>query len=203
MKRAFEILVSTLGLILLFPVLLFVALLIKLDSPGPVFFRQERMGMGFRPFHIYKFRTMAQHAPQSGQPITCGNDPRITRVGCFLRRTKVDELPQLINVLKGEMSLVGPRPEVRRYVDLYRKDYEEILTVRPGITDLASLKYQDEADLLASFANPEQAYVTQVLPDKLKLAKDYVNRSSFFFDMRLLMKTIPRLSGRKLHNKTL
>ena len=193
MKRAFEILVSALGLVLLLPLLLFVALLIKLDSPGPVFFRQERMGRGFRPFCIYKFRTMAQHAPQSGWPITCGDDSRITRVGRFLRRTKVDELPQLLNVFKGEMSLVGPRPEVRRYVELYRKDYEEILTIRPGITDLASLKYRNEATLLGTFERPEEAYVKEVLPDKIMLAKEYLRRSSLKLDATIVFKTMGKL----------
>src|SRR2546428_688896 len=148
MKRAFDIVVSVVGLILLGPLLLLIGMLIKLDSPGPVFFRQERIGKGFRPFLIYKLRTMVQNAPQTGAPITSGNDPRITAVGRFLRKTKIDELPQLINVLNGDMSLVGPRPEIRQYVDAYRQDYEEILTVRPGITDLASLKYRDEAILL-------------------------------------------------------
>jgi len=199
-KRLFDITAAFLGLLLLSPVFLIVAFVVKTDSPGPVFFRQERIGKGFRPFGLYKFRTMLAEAPQIGGSITYGNDPRITCMGSFLRKTKIDELPQLINVFKGEMSLVGPRPEVRKYVDLFRTEYEEILKVRPGITDLASLKYQDEAEVLAKFVNPERAYVTQVLPDKLKLGKDYINRSSFIFDMRLLLTTLPRLFGCKVRN---
>jgi len=131
-KRTFDVTVALLGLLLLSPVLIVAALLIKLDSRGPVFFRQERIGRGFRPFLIYKFRTMVQDAPRKGGPITFGEDSRITRVGRFLRKTKIDEIPQLINVLKGEMSFVGPRPEVRKYVELFRRDYEEILKIRPG-----------------------------------------------------------------------
>jgi lipopolysaccharide/colanic/teichoic acid biosynthesis glycosyltransferase len=200
MKRALDIVVAAAGLILLSPILLLISVLIKADSWGPVFFRQERIGKGFRPFRIYKFRTMVADASQIGSSITVGNDLRITKVGTFLRQTKIDEIPQLINVLKGEMSLVGPRPEVHKYVDLFRSDYEEILTVRPGITDLASLKYQDEAEVLAKSTNPELAYVTQVLPEKLKLGKDYIKRSSFIFDMRLLVRTLPRLFGCKVRH---
>ena len=136
-KRLFDLLIASLGTLCLSPLFIIVAILIKLDSPGPVLFRQERIGRGLRPFFIYKFRTMVQDAPQRGGEITCGDDPRITRIGRVLRQTKIDELPQLVNVLKGEMSVVGPRPEVRRYVDAYREDYQEILRVRPGITDIA------------------------------------------------------------------
>src|SRR5215475_14227448 len=183
MKRAFDISVSLTGLILLFPLLVLVAGAIKLDSPGPAFFRQRRIGRGFRPFLIFKFRTMARDAAARGKSITVGNDPRITRVGAFLRMSKIDELPQLINVLKGDMAIVGPRPEVPQYVQLYRKDYEEILKIKPGITDLASLKYRNEASLLARAQNPEQEYVSRVLPDKIRMAKEYIHRSSFFFDL--------------------
>ena len=148
MKRTFDILVAAIGLVLFAPLFLLIAILIKVDSKGPVFFRQLRIGINFRAFEIYKFRTMVQKAPQLGKPITYGHDSRITRAGRLLRKAKLDELPQLINVLKGEMSFVGPRPEVPQYVELFRRDYMEILTVRPGITDLASLKYRDEASLL-------------------------------------------------------
>jgi lipopolysaccharide/colanic/teichoic acid biosynthesis glycosyltransferase len=197
MKRGFDITMSLIGLVLLSPVLLLIGLWIKSDSRGPIFFRQERVGRGFRPFRIYKFRTMVQDAPQQGAAITVGNDPRITRVGAFLRKTKIDELPQLINVLKGDMSLVGPRPEIRKYVELFRKDYEEILKVRPGITDMASLKYDDEAEFLACSNNPEEEYLTRVLPDKVKLAKDYVDRCSLVFDIGLIVRTLPKLFGSK------
>lgn len=196
-KRAFDIVVAAIGLLVLSPLMLAVALLIKIDSPGPVLFRQERVGKDFRRFHIYKFRTMVREAPQSGALITAGADARITRVGSFLRQTKFDELSQLINVVKGEMSLVGPRPEVPRYVEMFRKDYEEILRVRPGITDTASLKYQDEGEILGRGGNPEEDYVRRILPDKVQLAKEYVGRSSFFYDLGLIARTLPKLFGFK------
>lgn len=198
MKRSFDILASFVGLASLVPLLLLVSMLIKLDSRGPIFFRQERMGRGFRPFFIYKFRTMTYDPSGSGRPLTVRGDPRITRVGRFLRQTKIDELPQLINVLKGDMSLVGPRPELRQFVELFRRDYEEILTVRPGITDLASLKYDEEGEILAHSSDPEEEYLKRVLPDKIRLARDYVDRSSFLLDIDLIIRTIPKLVGRKV-----
>ena len=190
MKRAFDMVIACLGLPCLAPLLLPVALLIKLDSPGPAMFKQRRVGRGFRPFVIYKFRTMVHDAPRKGTAITSSADPRITRVGRVLRQTKIDELPQLINVLQGTMSLVGPRPEVPRYVELFRADYAEILRVLPGITDLASIKYRHEAEFLGGFDNPEETYVRHVLPEKIKLAKEYVRQSSFLFDIRLILKTL-------------
>jgi lipopolysaccharide/colanic/teichoic acid biosynthesis glycosyltransferase len=193
MKRAFDIGAATAALFILSPLLGLAALLIKLDSPGPVFFKQERIGRSFRPFWIYKFRTMVRDASTRGGLITVGEDRRITRVGRILRKTKVDEIPQLINILKGEMAIVGPRPEIRHYVELFRRDYEEILKVRPGLTDLASLKYRDEAALLRKAANPEDEYRTRVLPDKIRLAKDYLRRSSFLFDLGLILKTLFKL----------
>jgi lipopolysaccharide/colanic/teichoic acid biosynthesis glycosyltransferase len=197
MKRIFDIIGAVSGLVLLVPLFLIVALLIKLDSPGPVLFRQERMGKGFRPFLIYKFRTMVQNPSKLGAPLTIGDDPRITRTGRLLRKTKIDELPQLINVLKGEMTFVGPRPEVRQFVELFRSDYEEILKVRPGVTDIASLKYEDEATVMGQFKNPEEAYISRILPDKIRLAKEYINQSSLFFDLSLILKTVPKLFGFK------
>jgi lipopolysaccharide/colanic/teichoic acid biosynthesis glycosyltransferase len=198
MKRTFDALMSFLGLVLLSPFLLPVAILIKLDSPGPVLFRQQRIGKGFRPFFICKFRTMLQDPCGPGRLITIGDDPRITRVGRWLRKTKIDELPQLFNVLKGEMSFVGPRPEVPKYVQVFHRDYEDILRVRPGITDLASLKYRDEAYLLQKAENPEEEYVSHVLPDKIRLAKDYVQRSSLLFDLGLIFKTMFKLFDYKV-----
>jgi lipopolysaccharide/colanic/teichoic acid biosynthesis glycosyltransferase len=192
-KRSFDIAVSSLALLVCLPLFLVIALWIKLDSKGPAFFSQQRIGKHFRPFWIYKFRSMVEDAPLKGGQITSGNDARITKVGCFLRKTKLDELPQLLNVLKGEMSLVGPRPEVLKYVLLFWNDYKEILCVHPGITDLASLKYRDEATLLAESSNPEQEYLERVLPDKIKLAKEYVKKSSFFFDLTLILRTPLRL----------
>jgi lipopolysaccharide/colanic/teichoic acid biosynthesis glycosyltransferase len=193
MKRVLDIAVSLTGLICLLPLMLWVGLLIKLDSAGPIFFKQERLGRGFRPFRILKFRTMIVDAQSKGKLITSAEDPRVTRIGRTLRKLKVDELPQLINVLKGDMSLVGPRPEVPRYVRAFQTDYEEILKVRPGITDLASLKYRNEEALLGGFDDPEEEYVKRVLPDKIKLAKDYLERSSFYFDLSLILKTVMKL----------
>jgi lipopolysaccharide/colanic/teichoic acid biosynthesis glycosyltransferase len=190
MKRGFDIVASMIGLICFLPLLLLLAILIKLDSTGPVFFKQERIGKGFRPFLIYKFRTMVKDAPALGSPITFGNDSRITRAGRILRKVKLDELPQLINVLKGDMSFVGPRPEVHQYVEVYRADYAEILAVRPGITDLASLKYRDEAAILGQSETPEAEYVRRVLPDKIKLAKEYIQRSSLIFDLSVIWRTV-------------
>jgi len=190
MKRCFDIAAAALGLMVLSPLLLAVALLIKLTSRGPVLFRQERVGRGFRRFWIYKFRTMVIHADRLGGPITFGADPRITTVGRFLRASKIDELPQFINVLKGEMSLVGPRPEVSRYVELFRQNYEQVLRVRPGMTDLASIRYRHEAELLGAAADPETEYVTRFLPAKIRLGREYVRRSSFGLDLLILWRTL-------------
>lgn len=198
MKRGFDILAATAGLVVLAPFFAIVALLIKTDSPGPVFFRQERMGKGFQPFWIYKFRTMVQDAPLRGGVLTSSQDPRITRVGKILRRTKIDELPQLINVLLGDMSFVGPlRPEVRKYVELFQKRYEAILTMRPGITDLASLKRPDEQGILAGFENPEEEYIHRLLPEKLQLGEEYLRHSSLLFDVGLVVKTLAVLMFRR------
>ena len=201
MKRAFDIVVAAAGLIALAPLLVLIALLIKLDSRGPILFKQERIGKKFRPFSIYKFRTMVEDAPRIGAAITCGNDSRITRAGRILRKTKLDELPQLFNILKGEMSFVGPRPEVRQYVDLFRSDYEHILKVRPGLTDLASLKYSDEAAILGQSENPEGDYVARLLPDKICLAKEYIQRSSLLFDAKLIFETIIKIFGSRMSGR--
>jgi lipopolysaccharide/colanic/teichoic acid biosynthesis glycosyltransferase len=192
MKRLLDILAAVAGLTLLAPLLAAVALLIKLDSPGPVFFKQQRVGKGFRPFWIYKFRTMKVD-PDGGPVLTIGADRRITRAGALLRRSKIDELPQLINILKGDMTIVGPRPEVPRYVEAFHRDYEEILKVRPGLTDLASLKYRDESALLGQSGDPEEEYLRRILPDKIRLAKDYIHRSSLRFDINLIGKTLLRV----------
>jgi len=196
-KRAFDFIVSAVGIFVCSPLFLVVGALIKWDSKGPVFFKQERIGKNFHPFRIYKFRTMVDDASKKGGTITFGNDPRVTRVGRFLRRMKIDELPQLVNVLKGDMSLVGPRPEVREYVEMFSLDYQEILKVRPGITDLASLKYADEASILGESATPEHDYVNRVLPDKISLAKEYLRRSSFMFDLSIIFRSVPKLFGQK------
>jgi lipopolysaccharide/colanic/teichoic acid biosynthesis glycosyltransferase len=194
-KRAFDLLVATAALLLLAPLLLGVALLIKLDSPGPVFFRQERVGRFGVPFRIHKFRTM--RAGAAGLAITVGADPRITRAGTFLRRTRLDELPQFIDVLQGTMSLVGPRPEVPRYVALYPPALRErALAVRPGITDPVSLDYIDEAALLAAAADPEREYVERILPVKVQRAADYAEQASLATDMAVLWRTVGVLLGK-------
>ena len=188
-KRAGDVIVAAVGLVLASPILALAAIAVKLDSHGPVFFRQERIGRNFRPFRIFKFRTMVVDAPQLGAQITAGADPRITRVGRFLRKSKIDELPQLINVLVGDMSLVGPRPEMPKYVEMFRDDYRFILSVRPGITDPASIKYRDESAILANSPDPEQMYVEEILPDKLAIARAYVAEASVIQDICLLAAT--------------
>ncbi len=190
-KRLFDLLLSSIGLLLLAPLLLLIALLIKLDSPGPVMFRQERVGRFGKPFRIHKFRTMRHEPAGQGLQITVGADRRITRVGGFLRASKLDELPQLFDVWLGDMSLVGPRPEVPRYVAHYPAALrEKVLSVRPGITDIASIEYRDESAVLARAADPEHAYVHEVLPHKLALAARYVERSSLWLDMWLIWRTV-------------
>jgi len=190
-KRLFDIVCAGLGLLLLCPVLILLALWIKWDSPGPVLFRQERVGRFGRPFYIHKFRSMRVDAPALGPQITVGEDPRITRSGRLLRAAKLDELPQLWDVLRGAMSLVGPRPEVPRYVALYTPEQRElVLSVRPGITDLASIEYRDENRLLGESADPERCYVEQVMPAKLALAARYVQTRSFGGDLVLVLRTM-------------
>jgi lipopolysaccharide/colanic/teichoic acid biosynthesis glycosyltransferase len=193
-KRLFDLLLSGLGLVLLAPLLLVLAVWIKLDSRGPVLFRQQRVGRFGRPFMIHKFRTMRVDAPALGPQITIGADPRITGAGHVLRRTKLDELPQLWDVLRGAMSLVGPRPEVPRYVALYPEAQRQVvLSVRPGITDLASLQYRDESEKLARAVDPERCYVDEVMPAKLALATRYVQEASFTGDLRLIVATLAAL----------
>lgn len=190
-KRLFDVLMASLGLVVLGPLLLLIAVAVRLDSSGPVFFRQERVGRHGRLFRIHKFRTMRHGPAGAGLQITVGSDQRITRVGGFLRKSKLDELPQLIDVWLGDMSLVGPRPEVPRYVAVYPPAMrDKVLSVRPGITDLASITYRDEAAVLARAADPEQAYVDEVLPHKLRLAAQYVDQASLATDIALIVRTI-------------
>ena len=196
-KRLFDVLGASVGLLLLAPLLVGIALWVKLDSRGPVFFRQQRVGRFGAPFHIHKFRSMHENAPLAGPQITIGADPRITRAGQFLRRTKLDELPQLLDVLAGSMSLVGPRPEVPRYVAMYPPALrDKVLSVRPGITDPASIKYRDESTLLARAADPERAYIEQVMPAKLRYAAEYVDHMSLANDLRLIGATLRLLLSR-------
>ena len=191
LKRAFDFVGAAIALAALTPLLLAVAVLIKLDSPGPVFFRQRRVGRRGRPFRIFKFRTMLVTRDPNGLQITVGDDIRITRVGAVLRRYKLDELPQLIDVMRGTMSLVGPRPEVPRYVEQYSPaQREQVLSVRPGITDFASLRYRNESELLAQSADPEREYVEVIMPEKLRVAGNYIEHASMRSDLRLLGLTI-------------
>lgn len=194
-KRLFDLVGAAVALLLLSPLLLAAALAVKLDSPGPVFFRQQRVGRGGALFRIHKFRTMREGAP--GLQITVGDDPRITRVGRWLRRTRIDELPQFIDVLQGTMSLVGPRPEVPRYVEFYPPELRErVLSVRPGITDPVSLAYADESELLARAADPEREYVEVLLPRKLQAAAAYAERATLWTDLGVLLRSVGVLLGR-------
>lgn len=194
-KRAFDLLGAATALVLLSPLLALLALWIKLDSPGPVFYRQERVGRFGRPFRIHKFRTMGADA--GGLPLTVGDDPRITRAGRLLRRTRLDELPQFIDVLRGDMSLVGPRPEVPKYVAHWPAHLRErALAVRPGLTDPSSLAFIDEAQVLARAADPERVYIEQILPQKVQAAVDYADRASLWTDAAVLARTVVTLLRR-------
>lgn len=197
-KRLFDVAVSTLALFLLAPLLLAVALWITLDSPGGPLFRQTRIGRGGQPFRIYKFRTMRAGAQAAGPAITAGDDPRISRAGRWLRRTKLDELPQFLNVLLGDMSIVGPRPEVPRYVNLYPAGLRDIvLSVRPGITDTASIEFRHESFLLGQSSDPERTYVEHILPVKLGHAVAYARSHTLAGDLRIIACTAQALWGRR------
>lgn len=189
-KRLFDIICSTLGLIVLSPLFLVVAIWIKIDSPGPIIFQQTRVGKNSQEFKIYKFRTMVVQAESLGKQITVGDDSRITKSGKFLRKYKLDEFPQLFNVLKGEMSLVGPRPEVPKYVALYTEQQREILTIPPGITDLASIKFRNESELLAQANNPEEFYINNIIPEKIALNRQYINQTGLVTDLKIIWQTI-------------
>ena len=196
-KRVFDIICALCGLIVLSPVLLLIIVLIKLTSAGPVFFRQTRVGQYEVLFQIHKFRTMIVNAESRGLKITVGRDSRITPIGHFLRKTKLDELPQLIDVLMGTMSLVGPRPEVPEYVKYYKNEIKEIVfSVRPGITDWASIKMIDENEILARASDPQQAYIQQILPEKLAYAVRYVQTRSLKLDVYLILLTISKIFTR-------
>lgn len=196
MKRVFDIVCSSIGLIILFPVFLMIAIWIKVDSSGAVMFRQVRVGRHGIPFSIHKFRTMELDADVSGR-LTVGSDARITRAGRFLRKAKLDELPQLIDVLLGHMSLVGPRPEVQEFIDCYPDDVrQKILSVRPGITDYASIEMVDESDILAQYEDPRSAYINVILPLKQKFYLRYVDNQSLYLDVILILKTLWKIVRR-------
>lgn len=189
MKRIFDILASGLGLIVLSPLFLFVGVWIKIDSKGPVFYRQTRVGKGNKDFRLFKFRSM-RPGSDKGRLITVGGrDPRVTRSGYYIRKYKLDEFPQLINVFIGDMSLVGPRPEVRRYVNLYTPEQMKVLNVRPGITSLASIRYRNENEILAEADDPDKTYIEKVMPEKLAIDLEYVSKANLLTDISLIFRT--------------
>jgi len=192
-KRLFDILFSLLGLIILSPFFLIIAIAIPLDSQGYGFFKQSRVGKGNKDFFLIKFRTMNRDAKKSGL-LTIGNDDkRVTNMGRFLRKYKLDELPQLFNILTGSMSIVGPRPEVRKYVDLYNDEQKRVLKIKPGLTDYASLEYIKESEILAEAKDPEQKYIDEIMPAKLKLNLQYINEMNLIIDMKIIFRTIFRI----------
>jgi len=192
-KRVFDIILSALGLILLSPLFLVLAIAIATDSPGGIFYRQTRVGKNGHPFRIFKFRSMRSGSDKKGQLTVGSTDQRITRTGRLIRTHKQDEFPQLINVLKGDMSLVGPRPEVPKYVAMYNDEQKKVLSVRPGITDYASIEYSNENDLLASSSDPEKTYIDEVMPAKLELNKKYISEAGLRTDIKLIFRTLGKV----------
>jgi len=193
LKRLFDIFFSTIGLIILLPVFIIIGIIIMLDSKGGVFYRQIRVGLNGVDFSLFKFRTMGTGAEKKGLLTVGDRDPRVTRVGYFLRKYKIDELPQLLNVLSGEMSFVGPRPEVRKYVDMYTTEQSKVLSVKPGITDPAAISYVNESDLLLTAQDPEAFYINEVMPAKLKLNLEYIQQRSFLRDIKIIFQTILKI----------
>lgn len=189
MKRFLDLILAGVGLVFVSPLLLVAIAIIRCTSKGPVFFQQKRVGKNFKTFYILKLRTMVVDASENGLTITRSGDHRITPVGRFLRKTKIDELPQLINVLLGHMSLVGPRPEVPEYVELFREDFDTILSVRPGITDPSSIEFRNESELLQEAPDPQVAYIEIILPKKLAISKLYIEHASLPYDLLLIFKT--------------
>ena len=189
MKRLFDIIASGIGLLLLCPLFLLIGIWIKLDSVGPIFYRQVRVGRNNKDFRIFKFRSMRTDADKGSLVTIGGRDPRITRSGYFIRKFKIDELPQLINVFVGDMSIVGPRPEVRHYVNYWTPEQMHVLDVRPGITDPASIRYRNENELLGKAEDPEQYYIDVVMQEKIKLYLEYVEQHSFWYDIKLIFQT--------------
>lgn len=192
-KRLFDIIASFIGLLLLSPFLIIIGIIVGVTSPGGVFYRQSRVGKNDVDFRLWKFRTMRPDSDKKGLLTVGGKDPRVTGIGFFLRKYKLDELPQLINVLSGDMSLVGPRPEVRRYVEMYTTDQRRVLEVKPGITDYASIEYSNENELLAKSADPERTYIEEVMPAKLKLNMKYINEAGLLTDLKIIFKTIGKI----------
>lgn len=193
MKRLFDIFFSLIGLAFLLPFLLVIALFILLDSKGGIFYKQVRVGINGKDFLLFKFRSMTTDADKHGLLTVGGRDSRITRIGYFIRKYKIDELPQLINVLRGDMSLVGPRPEVRKYVDLYTNEQKKVLTVKPGITDYASIEYSNENELLGGAKDPEQLYIQEIMPAKLKLNLKYIAEKGMITDLKIIVNTLLKI----------
>jgi lipopolysaccharide/colanic/teichoic acid biosynthesis glycosyltransferase len=193
LKRGFDVVSSLIGIILLLPFLLIFWICIQLESTGGGFYRQVRVGKNGVDFRLWKFRTMQTGADKKGLLTIGGRDSRVTRIGFYLRKYKLDELPQLINVLVGDMSIVGPRPEVRKYVELYTQDQRKVLSVKPGITDYASIEYSNENELLAQSENPEKTYIDEVLPAKLELNQKYLNDQGFLTDLKIIFQTIGKI----------
>jgi lipopolysaccharide/colanic/teichoic acid biosynthesis glycosyltransferase len=189
-KRIFDIVATILGGTLLLPIIIFITIWIKLSSKGPLFYIQKRVGKNFKEFNLYKFRSMVVDADKVGPSVTSGDDPRITKVGKIIRRTKIDELPQLLNVLKGDMSLVGPRPEVMKFVVQKNDAYKKVLSVKPGITDNAAIEFRDEETIMQQYEDKEKAYIDIVLPQKIKLYNHYIDSISFTNDIKLILRTL-------------
>lgn len=194
MTRIFDILLATLGLVILSPLLIFVYVAIVLESRGGGFYRQERTGRYGKPFRLIKFRSMYVNADKHGLITVGGHDNRITRVGYYIRKYKIDELPQLINVVKGDMSIVGPRPEVKKYTDLYTEEQRKILDIRPGITDYASIKYVDENEILGTSDNPERTYIEHIMPDKIKLNMVYISQNGIKEYFKIIFLTLTNIA---------
>jgi lipopolysaccharide/colanic/teichoic acid biosynthesis glycosyltransferase len=192
-KRIFDIVFSVVGLLLFLPILIFIGLLVKLTSSGDMLFKQKRLGKNWKEFTLYKFRSMCQGADKKGIAVTSGNDMRITSIGRILRKYKLDELPQLCNVLKGDISVVGPRPEVFQYASKVKQDYDVVLNVKPGITDYAAIEFRNEESLMEQYENKEKAYIQEVLPKKIVLYKKYIENISFFGDVKIVILTFKSL----------
>lgn len=189
-KRVFDIVASLSGLSILLPLFIFIAVWVKFNSKGPVFYTQKRVGKDFKEFTLYKFRSMVVGADKKGPGVTSSDDARITSVGKFLRNTKLDELPQLLNVLKGDMSLVGPRPELKKFVEAKKEEYKKVLSVKPGITDNAAIAFRDEEKIVSQYENKEKAYIEHILPQKIALYYEYIDNISFLNDLKLIFKTL-------------
>ena len=193
MIRFFDFILSLVGLVVLAPIFIVLAIWIKIDSKGPVFYKQVRVGRNGIDFGLFKFRSMVVDADKKGLITVGGRDPRITRSGYFIRKYKLDELPQLINVLVGDMSLVGPRPEVRKYVDLYTDEQQKVLSVKPGITDYASIEYMDENEILGKSSDPEKTYIEEIMPEKIKYNMKYINNKSLFEYFKIILLTVLKI----------